>query len=129
MSFASPLTLSVCRISALSAHPLMNVAPHRMIVDYKLFISGSTIKPDTLWITEQMPGAMYSKDVSQILNDQGYWSRSARSQPTHLSCPFSHTSLELFELTVCLSLSMPAVLAASTVLGSPLCTMRLVTIG
>jgi hypothetical protein len=69
----------VCRISASSAHPLMYVMLHRMIVDYKLFTSGSTIKPDTLWITEQMPGAMYSKDVSQILNDQGYWSRSDKN--------------------------------------------------
>ena len=103
-----------------------------MIVDYKLFTSGSTIKPDTLWITEQMPGAMYSKDVSHILNDQGFWSRSdkkSRKCPIAGSQPPPPLRLELTVSSICLSPSVPAALAASTVLGSLLSTTHLVTIG
>lgn len=44
-----------------------------MVVDYKLFTAGQPIKPNTLWILEQIPGFVEAGDVSQVLAKQGYW--------------------------------------------------------
>jgi len=45
-----------------------------IVVDYKQFVSGeSTIANGTLWIAEQIPGWVVSSDMSQHLNEYGYW--------------------------------------------------------
>lgn len=45
-----------------------------MILDYKLFEAGKPLKPDTLWILEQLPGTVHMADMSLLLEKQGYWS-------------------------------------------------------
>ena len=44
-----------------------------MVVDFKKYAPGSTIVPGTLWIAEQTPGYIHSGDVSDQLNEHGYW--------------------------------------------------------
>eukprot|EP01113_Clastostelium_recurvatum_P033533 TRINITY_DN443_c0_g1_i1.p1 TRINITY_DN443_c0_g1~~TRINITY_DN443_c0_g1_i1.p1 ORF type:complete len:558 (-),score=91.19 TRINITY_DN443_c0_g1_i1:82-1719(-) len=43
-----------------------------IIVDYKKFTPNKAIQNGTLWILETMPGAVYTEDVSHIL-EYGYW--------------------------------------------------------
>ncbi len=40
-----------------------------MAVDYKLFTPNQPIEKDTLWVAEQMPGFVVSKDMSHVLNE------------------------------------------------------------
>jgi len=42
-------------------------------VDYKLFTPGEPLKPNTLWIAEQIPGYVISGDVTEVLKKTGYW--------------------------------------------------------
>ncbi|KAM7298757.1 putative phospholipase B-like 2 [Ixodes scapularis] len=45
-----------------------------MVLDYKLFDPTSKKLPkNLLWILEQMPGYTMSKDVTSVLQKQGYW--------------------------------------------------------
>ena len=44
-----------------------------MILDFKLFEPGKPLKPDTLWILEQLPGNVPRKDMTSLLQKQGYW--------------------------------------------------------
>ena len=44
-----------------------------MILDYKLFEPGKPLKPDTLWILEQLPGIVHKEDMTSLLQQQGYW--------------------------------------------------------
>lgn len=45
-----------------------------MIVDYKLFRPElQQLQPGTLWIVEQIPGYVESKDATSILNKDKYW--------------------------------------------------------
>ncbi|EEC19712.1 conserved hypothetical protein, partial [Ixodes scapularis] len=45
-----------------------------MVLDYKLFDPTSKKLPkNLLWILEQMPGYTMSKDVTSVLEKQGYW--------------------------------------------------------
>jgi len=44
-----------------------------IILDYKLFNSGNPISPNTLWISESMPGKTMARDVSSVLTTKGYW--------------------------------------------------------
>ncbi len=44
-----------------------------MVLDYKKFTPGQPIKNDTLWILEQLPGAVAMADVSSVLRKQGFW--------------------------------------------------------
>eukprot|EP00929_Paragymnodinium_shiwhaense_P119046 TRINITY_DN90936_c0_g1_i1.p1 TRINITY_DN90936_c0_g1~~TRINITY_DN90936_c0_g1_i1.p1 ORF type:complete len:688 (+),score=82.15 TRINITY_DN90936_c0_g1_i1:112-2175(+) len=44
-----------------------------IVVDYNLFIAGERVKPNTVWVVEQVPGLTHKADVSEILNNQGYW--------------------------------------------------------
>ncbi|XP_029846878.2 putative phospholipase B-like 2 isoform X3 [Ixodes scapularis] len=45
-----------------------------MVLDYKLFESASQkLNGGFLWILEQIPGLVMSKDVTPILEEQGYW--------------------------------------------------------
>ncbi|XP_042871077.1 putative phospholipase B-like 2 [Penaeus japonicus] len=44
-----------------------------MVVDYKLFKPRNHIKPNTLWVLEQLPGLVKSGDQSHILRSQSYW--------------------------------------------------------
>lgn len=44
-----------------------------MIVDYNLFTPGSSIKPNTLWVSEQMPGYIENEDLSDLLLLQTYF--------------------------------------------------------
>jgi len=43
-----------------------------MVIDYKLFEAGKPLKPDTLWVVEQIPGLVEFADVTQQL-ERGYW--------------------------------------------------------
>jgi hypothetical protein len=43
-----------------------------IILDYKLFTPKKPLKPNTLWIVEQMPGYCHKADVTQTLGF-GYW--------------------------------------------------------
>jgi hypothetical protein len=43
------------------------------IVDYKLFTPGQPLKPNTLWILEQIPGYIQAADETSVLLNQGYW--------------------------------------------------------
>ena len=53
-----------------------------MVVDYKLFEQGkrelatgtgeAALKPNTLWVSEQIPGTVAMADVTQQL-ERGYW--------------------------------------------------------
>jgi len=45
-----------------------------MIVDYKRFDPRSpTLAPGTLWLVEQIPGFVKSRDVTPVLQRNGYW--------------------------------------------------------
>jgi len=44
-----------------------------IIVDMKKFVKGQDIKPDTLWIVEQIPGYLYGGDQSDHLQRERYW--------------------------------------------------------
>lgn len=44
-----------------------------MVVDYKLFKPTKHIRPNTLWVLEQLPGLVVGRDQSQILRKQSYW--------------------------------------------------------
>jgi hypothetical protein len=43
------------------------------VIDYKLFVPGSPLKPGTLWIAEQIPGLVVSKDMTSVLSKQNFW--------------------------------------------------------
>ena len=60
-----------------------------MVLDYKLFKSGEkTLRPNLLWVLEQMPGQIHSEDLTSVLQDQGYW-------PSY-NCPYFK---DIFDLT------------------------------
>ncbi|KAK5576438.1 hypothetical protein RB653_007582 [Dictyostelium firmibasis] len=46
-----------------------------MVFDYKLFTPGvkQPLPSNTFWIAEQIPGQVKTEDLTQILNEQGYW--------------------------------------------------------
>jgi len=44
-----------------------------MIVDYNKFTPLQPVAPDTLWVAEQLPGLIVSKDMSQHLQSTSYW--------------------------------------------------------
>ncbi|XP_077509298.1 putative phospholipase B-like 2 [Amblyomma americanum] len=44
-----------------------------MILDYKRFMPGGSLQPETLWLVEQLPGMVEFSDITPILNMQGYW--------------------------------------------------------
>ena len=47
-----------------------------MIVDYKLYRKGQTpdqLPDDLLWVCEQLPDLMVSRDVTQVLRQKHYW--------------------------------------------------------
>jgi len=45
-----------------------------IVVDHNLFTPGMTqLKPNTVWIAEQIPDYIESGDVTDVVNSQGYW--------------------------------------------------------
>eukprot|EP00042_Codosiga_hollandica_P055829 m.790454 g.790454 ORF g.790454 m.790454 type:complete len:574 (-) comp59202_c1_seq10:90-1811(-) len=44
-----------------------------MTFDYKLFTPGQPLLPDTFWLLEQLPGFIVAKDLSALLQTQGYF--------------------------------------------------------
>ena len=47
-----------------------------MVLDYKLFKGGSglaNLKPGLLWIAEQLPGHVFTRDVTSVLRQTSYW--------------------------------------------------------
>eukprot|EP01119_Soliformovum_irregulare_P003724 TRINITY_DN1475_c0_g1_i1.p1 TRINITY_DN1475_c0_g1~~TRINITY_DN1475_c0_g1_i1.p1 ORF type:complete len:533 (+),score=102.06 TRINITY_DN1475_c0_g1_i1:202-1599(+) len=44
-----------------------------MVVDYKLFTPGESLRSNTLWVLEQIPGLVMSADLSATLEKDGYW--------------------------------------------------------
>ncbi|XP_035209140.1 putative phospholipase B-like 2 isoform X2 [Stegodyphus dumicola] len=46
---------------------------HWMIVDYKKFLPGKPLEDGLLWVLEQLPGYIHSKDVTKILKEERYW--------------------------------------------------------
>ncbi len=64
-----------------------------MIIDYKLYKTGTELKDDLLWVLEQMPGMIRAADMTHVLREQGYW------QAYHLSgfgvcCPGGRRDLK-----------------------------------
>ncbi|RZF39366.1 hypothetical protein LSTR_LSTR000887 [Laodelphax striatellus] len=45
-----------------------------MVFDYNKFKPGEKLSEGSLWISEQMPGKIVRMDVTDVLNDKGYWS-------------------------------------------------------
>eukprot|EP00928_Gymnodinium_smaydae_P072120 TRINITY_DN5553_c0_g1_i2.p1 TRINITY_DN5553_c0_g1~~TRINITY_DN5553_c0_g1_i2.p1 ORF type:complete len:341 (-),score=40.42 TRINITY_DN5553_c0_g1_i2:275-1297(-) len=50
-----------------------------MVVDYKLFEPGKKLVNGTFWVLEQAPGASHGEDMSQRLQEAGYWSSENRA--------------------------------------------------
>ena len=44
-----------------------------MVLDYNKFIPGQPLIPGTLWILEQLPGMVEMADLTEHLNENGYW--------------------------------------------------------
>lgn len=44
-----------------------------MVFDYKLFTPGQSLPANTFWILEQIPGFCQLADVTQELNQRGFW--------------------------------------------------------
>ena len=44
-----------------------------MVIDYKLFTPGSSLKPNTFVVGEQAPGLYHVEDQSAYLQSNGYW--------------------------------------------------------
>lgn len=44
-----------------------------MVLNYNLFEPERPIQEGLLWISEQLPGLVVSKDVTSVLNETGYW--------------------------------------------------------
>ncbi|XP_023326751.1 putative phospholipase B-like 2 isoform X2 [Eurytemora carolleeae] len=45
-----------------------------MVVDYNQFTPGDKeLKPNLLWVLEQIPGYIQTKDLTQIIESQGFW--------------------------------------------------------
>eukprot|EP01117_Protostelium_nocturnum_P000224 TRINITY_DN1029_c0_g1_i1.p1 TRINITY_DN1029_c0_g1~~TRINITY_DN1029_c0_g1_i1.p1 ORF type:complete len:536 (+),score=155.22 TRINITY_DN1029_c0_g1_i1:223-1608(+) len=44
-----------------------------IVVDNKKFTPGKPLTPDTLWITEQIPGNLYGHDQTEHLSKYGFW--------------------------------------------------------
>jgi len=49
-----------------------------MVVDYNKFKKGEKLQDGTFWVLEQAPGVTVSKDMSQLLQKQGYWASENR---------------------------------------------------
>jgi len=49
-----------------------------MVVDYNKFKKGDKLKDGTFWVLEQAPGVSASKDMSQLLQKDGYWASENR---------------------------------------------------
>ena len=60
-------------------HPLPS-----QVVNVGLFTPGQALKPDTLWIVEQIPGLVVGGDVTQIL-EMGHFPVSSRRVLWHLA--------------------------------------------
>ena len=43
------------------------------ILDYNLFTPGQPLQNGTFWLCEQVPGYIRSHDLSQLLQEQGYF--------------------------------------------------------
>jgi len=56
----------------LKRHYSGTYANQYMIVDFKLFEPNKPLKPDTLWIVEEMPGLLVGGDQTETLS-RGYW--------------------------------------------------------
>lgn len=50
-----------------------------MVVDYNHFEPGSSLKPGTLTVLEQVPGLSRSQDVTSILQRRGFWASENRA--------------------------------------------------
>jgi hypothetical protein len=45
-----------------------------MVVDYNLFTPGATnLNPNLLWVLEQIPGYIQAKDLTHVIESQGFW--------------------------------------------------------
>jgi len=49
-----------------------------MVVDYKLFEPGRSLKNGTLWVLEQAPGVSHSQDATRRLQETGFWASENR---------------------------------------------------
>mmetsp|Transcript_161013 Transcript_161013/g.283761 ORF Transcript_161013/g.283761 Transcript_161013/m.283761 type:complete len:689 (+) Transcript_161013:103-2169(+) len=50
-----------------------------MVVDYNLFEPGKNLSNGTLWVIEQTPGINHARDMTSMLQSQGYWSSENRA--------------------------------------------------
>jgi len=50
-----------------------------MVVDYKLFTPGETLRNGTFWVLEQIPGLQHAEDMTQTLQRTNYWASENRA--------------------------------------------------
>lgn len=50
-----------------------------MVVDYNLFQPKQPLKNGTLWVIEQTPGINHARDMTSMLQSQGFWSSENRA--------------------------------------------------
>jgi len=67
-----------------------------MIVDYNKFSPGRPLKPDTLWVLEQIPGKIAKADMSEHLRKNGYWASYNRPFFADIRADTGHTAAEKF---------------------------------
>lgn len=76
-----------------------------MVVDYNAFTAyDATIKDNTLWVVEQVPGLSEAQDMSHRLRDSGYWGsfnrpffEKVREATGHDAAQKSHGALYSYE--------------------------------
>jgi hypothetical protein len=49
-----------------------------MVIDYNKFKKGQKLQDGTFWVLEQAPGVSVGKDMSQLLQKQGFWASENR---------------------------------------------------
>ena len=59
------------------------------VVDFKLFEKGKALRPNTLWVVEEIPGLVEGADQTATLA-RGYWPSCAPTPPfpRHVDPPF-----------------------------------------
>jgi hypothetical protein len=55
-----------------SRHASGTYANQYMVVDLKRFTPNQPLRPDTLWVVEEMPGLIIGEDQTPVL-EFGYW--------------------------------------------------------
>lgn len=65
-----------------------------MTIDYNRFVPGKPVLDNTLFVTEQVPGMSFKKDMTYVLRDQGYWASYNRPYFPKIRDMTGHTKAE-----------------------------------